>query len=385
MISSSSCLSEFKKNGYYNFTGTPCSYLKPFINSVIDDDELDFIETTNEGDAVALASGAYLGGIKSVVMFQNSGLGNAINPLTSLSYTMKLPFIGIVTLRGEVDGPSDEPQHELMGKITTDLLDIMEIPWAYFPTDLDKISGALFFADKICSSKKTPFFFVMRKDSVEKYELKNISNERRISHYHTVIKRDLVNKIEMTRTEALRAIKDQYLNKNPIIATTGKTGRELFEIEDTENQLYMVGSMGCTLPIALGLVKAGYKKPVCAIDGDGSLLMRLGNMALSGHLKFSNITHVLLDNGIHDSTGGQKTFSELTDFCTMAIACGYNEVFEVDNPEALKTALKISFSSEKLTFIRVLILGGSPKNLGRPTVSPSDVALRMKKFLLENM
>ncbi|MFT6545453.1 MAG: phosphonopyruvate decarboxylase [Bacteriovoracaceae bacterium] len=348
---------------------------------MIDDDELEFIETTNEGDAVALASGAWLGGRKSVVMFQNSGLGNAINPLTSLSYTMDIPFIGIVTLRGELGRAPDEPQHDLMGKITTELLDLMEIPWAYFPTESNKIEGALFFAEKVCDKTGKPFFFVMKKGSVDSYELKEKSFTRCPKKHDTVVKRLSKNVEEVSRTDALRALKKNIKDEDLVIATTGKTGRELFEVEDGPNNLYMVGSMGCALPIGLGLSRTGVKETIYVVDGDGALLMRLGNMALAGQMMPSNIVHILLDNGVHDSTGGQRTFSEAIDFANISASCGYNNIYEVDNLRDFEDSLGEISKKKGLSFIRFMIKAGSPKDLGRPTVKPSDVALRMKEHI----
>lgn len=384
MIRSDIFLNECKRSGYTLFTGTPCSYLKPFINYVIDDEDLEFIETTNEGDAVALASGAWLGGRKSVVMFQNSGLGNAVNPLTSLSYTMKLPFIGIVTLRGEPGGPKDEPQHELMGQITTELLDLMDIPWAYFPTDSDKVGGALFFAEKVCEQKKTPFFFVMKKDSVEPYELKEVIHDRKIVYHKSNVERLLRNGNLSTRTDALKFVQGKLQQSDALVATTGKTGRELFEIADRENHFYMVGSMGCALPIGLGLSRSNFRKRVCVLDGDGALLMRLGNMALAGQMGPSNLIHILLDNGVHDSTGGQRTFSESIDFALIAQACGYENIFETDSISAFEKSLDNILVKSGLSFIRHIIRPGSPKDLGRPTVSPSDVADRMRRNIKDS-
>lgn len=381
MINSNEFLSECKSSGYNLFTGTPCSYLKPFINSVIDDDELEFIETTNEGDAVALASGAWLGGRKSVVMFQNSGLGNAVNPLTSLSHTMNIPFIGIVTLRGEPNGASDEPQHDLMGKITTELLDLMEVPWAFFPTESGKVSGALYFAEKLCERKGKPFFFVMKKGSVEGYELKDKTFDRSLQKTEAVINRSVKREELASRTEAIKSLKKFMGSEDLILATTGKTGRELFEVEDRPNNLYMVGSMGCALPIGLGLSVSGFKKKIFVLDGDGALLMRLGNMALAGQLKKSNIVHIVLDNGVHDSTGGQRTFSESIDFSNIALSSGYENIFEVHDLEEFESSLISIDKSSGLSFIRFFIRGGSPKDLGRPTIKPSEVAFRMKKFI----
>lgn len=381
MIDSNDFLNECKKSGYHLFTGTPCSYLKPFINSVIDDTDLEFIETTNEGDAVALASGAWLAGKKSIVMFQNSGLGNAINPLTSLSYTMKIPFIGIVTLRGEPNGPKDEPQHELMGQITIAQLELMKIPWAYFPTEKEKVEGALFFAEKMGEAEESPFFFVMKKDSVEPYELSKVDKNILVNHYKTEIHRNISNLRDVSRTDALKAIKVSFDKESLLVATTGKTGRELFEIEDSPNQLYMVGSMGCALPIGLGLSKAYSSGSICVIDGDGALLMRMGNIALAGQMGTQGLVHILLDNGVHDSTGSQRTFSESIDFAGIACSCGYESIYEVDTILNFEAAISEILKSNKLSFIRFHIKPGSPKKLGRPTITPSEVALRMKKYI----
>ncbi|MCB9060185.1 MAG: phosphonopyruvate decarboxylase [Halobacteriovoraceae bacterium] len=381
MILASDFLRECKKREITLFTGTPCSYLKPFINSVIDDSELDFVEVTNEGDAVAIAAGAYLGNRKSIIMFQNSGLGNAVNPLTSLAYTMKVPFIGIVTLRGEPDGPSDEPQHDLMGQITTKLLEEMDIPWSYFPTEENAISRYLDEAESFCEKINRPYFFVMKKDSVKSYELKSSESSEVLINRQVNIKSTCTSTKSFTRSQALECIIKHTKNQFPVIATTGKTGRELYELSNLENHLYMVGSMGCALPIGLGIALSNWKEKIIVIDGDGALLMRLGNMALAGQLNLSNIIHILLDNGVHDSTGGQKTYSELIDFCKIAQGCGYENIKEVDQIEDFDSNLAESIQLSKLTFIRFHIKKGSPKDLGRPTERPFEIYQRLKNFL----
>ncbi len=386
MIKSDDFLTKCKEYGYTLFSGTPCSYLKPFINKVIDDQELDFIEVTNEGDAVALVSGTWCSGKRGVVMFQNSGLGNAINPLTSLSHTMQIPFIGIVTLRGEVGGAADEPQHELMGKITTGLLEQMEIPWKYFPTEDDQIESYLKEAHEFCEKERRPFFFVMKKGSVDAYELQSSTNTTKIEVTSSVSKQSLIKgERSVTRTQALAQVKEFYGNQVPVVATTGKTGRELFELGDTDNQFYMVGSMGCALPIGLGIAHTGRK--VCVTDGDGAVMMRLGNLALAGQMKregllseTGSLVHVVLDNAVHDSTGGQRSYSEHTDLSTIAIASGYDMAIDVDNEEDFVKALQ-QCDKAKLSFIRYFIKKGSPKDLGRPTVRPHDVTARLAKFL----
>jgi phosphonopyruvate decarboxylase len=408
MINPENFVSACLNQGYTLYTGTPCSYLKPLINYVIESPKLDFVSATNEGDAVAIAAGAALGGVKSVVMFQNSGLGNAVNPLTSLCHTMRIPFLGIVTLRGDPEAEhnpklKDEPQHFLMGQITSQLLELMDIPWAFFPTENEQIEAALAATEVSMREKSLPFFFVMKKDSVQKYELSKTASTTASSK---VIPAALTAATEGTksrvkkycsketaapslgRTEALVAIRKLASPGDLLLATTGKTGRELFEIEDTDNQFYMVGSMGCALPIGIGIAKSAYRGKIFVLDGDGALLMRMGNLALSGFVNAQNIIHILLDNGMHDSTGGQKTRSEEIDFAEIALNCQYQKSYEVDSVEGLSQAMaEIAppAAPGALSFIRFFIKAGSPGELGRPTLTPEAMATRFKHFIQRNI
>ncbi|MBW2203636.1 MAG: hypothetical protein JRF52_05945 [Deltaproteobacteria bacterium] len=219
--------------GYDFFTGTPCSYLKPFINFVIDHEAFNFVDATNEGDALAMASGAVLAGGKGVVMFQNSGLGNAVNPLTSLVHTFRIPLLLIVTLRGEPGGPPDEPQHELMGDITLSMLDVMRIKWEYFPNRPDEIGAALNRADSYMETQGRPFAFVMRKNDVEPYELK--SGKGNSAFYFECKKKEwfiVPYNQRATREDALRVIQGVSGSKSAVIASTGFTGRELWALDD---------------------------------------------------------------------------------------------------------------------------------------------------------
>ncbi|GAB4010601.1 MAG: phosphonopyruvate decarboxylase [Bdellovibrio sp.] len=380
MIESSLFLNECKKYGLTNFTGTPCSYLKPFINFVIEEPELDFYAATNEGDAVALASGFWLAGKTSVVMFQNSGLGNAVNPITSLSYSSRIPFLGITTWRGEPGGKKDEPQHELMGQITTDLLTLMKVAWEVFPTEASQIAPALKRAVEHMNTTRLPYFFVMKEGSVNKYELSKDENTNEIYRSSQSVLYMCEGANQLTRTDALKIIRELSGPCTALLATTGKTGRELFELGDTENQFYMVGSMGCASATGLGMALMQPKKDVVVIDGDGALLMRLENLALSGQYAPENMIHIVLDNNAHDSTGGQRTDSNKIDFCQMANACGYKNIIEVNDHQVFAKAYEIFKNAKGLTFVRFMIKMGSPEKLGRPTVTPDQVALRMKDF-----
>lgn len=393
MIRAEEFLQECRKLGFDFFTGTPCSYLKSFINYVIDHKEFRFVDATNEGDAVAIAAGAALCGKRSVVMFQNSGLGNAVNPITSLNAIFQIPMLIITTLRGDPVGAADEPQHLLMGSITTELLDTMEVSWSYFPSESSEISSTLEKADQFMKNEGLPFALVMKKDAVNAYELQ--SSYPQEPHSFTLSHTDnfsLPYEKRSTRNQALQVIRAAAKNQMPVIATTGKTGRELYELEDSENQFYMVGSMGCALPFGLGVALNYSQNPVCVIDGDGALLMRTGSMATVGAYAPKNLLHILLDNEAHDSTGGQSTVSHAVSFAAIAKAFNYKNVYSTDQLECFQDYLQTALVQQGRrkedreggpTFIHFKIRKGSPKELGRPKVTPLEVGLRFSKFLRE--
>ncbi|WP_416145710.1 phosphonopyruvate decarboxylase [Paenibacillus polymyxa] len=367
-----------KSLGYDFFTGVPCSFLKDLINYSIN--ECDYVGAANEGDAVAIASGAYLGGRKSVVLMQNSGLTNAVSPLTSLNYTFKLPVLGFVSLRGEV-GVADEPQHELMGQITTQLLDLMQVKWSYLSKDFEEASKQLLEADRWIS-KNQPFFFVVRKGTFSK-EILQVSDVTTLRHNVLEVQGSIKNHPEkrVSRYQALEALKSCNDPKTVYLATTGYTGRELYEIEDSEQNLYMVGSMGCVSSLGLGLALSSSELNVIAIDGDGALIMRMGNLATNGRYGPGNLLHLLLDNQCHDSTGGQETVSANIDFPALAAGCGYKRVKCVEDTDQLIEFVEAWKSQPELTFLYMPILGGAKDDLSRPNVKPHEVKERLVKFI----
>jgi len=266
----------------------PCSYLKPFINYVIDDASLDYIGATSEGEAVGISLGAYLGGRKTVTMCQNSGLGNMVNPLTSLNYPFRIPTLLITTWRGEPGRP-DEPQHVLMGQITHRLLETMQIPWLPFPTEESQIAPTMAQAEASMKERQLPFALVMSEDSVAGHELRSQPQATRISPQVSQQLRQATPQ-RMIRTEALQTILDALTGNEAVIATTGKTGRELFTIADRANHLYVVGGMGTASAIGFGLAQTLPKQPVVVIDGDGAALMKLGSLATIGYYQPTNLT-----------------------------------------------------------------------------------------------
>jgi len=378
MIPAETFIQATQKLGFGLYTGVPCSYLTPFINYVIDSPNLRYVGAANEGDAVAIASGAELAGIPSIVMFQNSGLGNAVNPLTSLNQTFKIPILIIVTWRGQPDGVADEPQHHLMGQITPQLLELMQIPWDYFPTELEQIQPTLNRAMEHLKTQQTPYALIMKKGSVESCPLNSSLPPKPDQVPNTSAQFE--SHESYSRHDILKAIKNQIQPRDILLATTGYCGRELYAIEDCQNQFYMVGSMGCASSLGLGIALNKPQHRVIVLDGDGAALMRLGALTTIGYERPTNLIHILLDNQCHESTGGQSTVSHSSDFSAIASACGYEKVACVTTPEQLQTAL--SSPSEQLTFLHVKIKPGIPKQLLRPTITPPEVAQRLRQFLL---
>lgn len=366
-----------RKKGFGLYAGVPCSFLKPFINYVIDSPDIQYVGAANEGEAVAIAAGAELAGMRSVAMFQNSGLGNAVNPLTSLHQIFRIPILLIVTWRGEPEGAPDEPQHKLMGAITPQLLELMQIPWAYFPTETDQIESTLDHALEFMAEHQKPYALVMKKGSVESVSL----NSRLALKPPSAILEPApaLKEIKYSRQELLQVIQAASQPADILLATTGYSGRELYALEDRNNQFYMVGSMGCISSLGLGIALVQPTQRVIVIDGDGAVLMRMSALAIIGYERPPNLLHILLDNQCHESTGGQKTVSHSIDFGAIAAACGYEKVVCVNTPEEVQTV--IESTTEQLTFLHVKTKLGIPDKLPRPKITPPEVAQRLRQFI----
>lgn len=377
MIEAEEFIQAAKARGIRTWAGVPCSFLTPFINRVIDDPEMKYISSANEGDAVATASGSALAGRPAVAMMQNSGLGNAISPLSSLNWVFRIPILLIITLRGE-PGLSDEPQHELMGQITTDMLEKLQIPWAWFPRSPSDIEGALTVANWQMDKTARPYALVMRKGSVAPAELSTTWRAPTVpaaysGPFHSPCEALL------TRQEAIRCVVDHTpVGDTVVIGTTGYTGRELYAVADRPNHLYMVGSMGCASSFALGMSLALPHKRVVVLDGDGAALMRMGNIATVGACAGDNFRHVLLDNAAHESTGGQSTVSSSVSFAAIAAACGYAHAREEVKLGALESFLQ---QARGPAMAHLRIRAGVPPDLPRPAVKPVEVRQRLMQHL----
>lgn len=380
MIEAHNFLSVALREGYTFFTGVPCSYLKPFINYVSDCVDLDYIGASSEGEAVAVALGAHLAGKKTIVMCQNSGLGNTVNPLTSLNYPFRVPTLLITTLRGDPEIP-DEPQHELMGQVTAELLKTMRIPHSHFPSQAGEVEAVMNQAIESMRERSLPYAFIMKKGTVSPYALKERPPSSPPVQGRVSGTFQLPPDRRMLRLEAIRVLQDTVGESAALIATTGKTGRELFALNDRPNQFYVVGGMGCASGIGLGIQRALPEHPVVVIDGDGAALMKMGTLATMGYYAPKKLVHIVLDNEAHESTGGQKTVSSHVDFAQVAAACSYRRCWRAETEEGLRRILSESLSAEGPVLIHVKIKAGSDPKLGRPTKTPVEVKKRFMSYL----
>ena len=278
MIPAEEFVTALASRGFRLFSGVPCSYLTPLINTVINSNEIEYIGATNEGDAVSIVAGAELAGSRGVVLFQNSGLGNAVNPFTSLTETFRIPMLILCTWRGEPGGSPDEPQHDRMGKITPQLFEVMGIPTGHFPSDAADLPALLDRAQKHLDDERTPFAIIISKGT--------ITGDGDLTPYPrtplppaTPIEGALDHALDPDAT--LDVVRECGPN-DALLATTGFTGRALYARGDSANQFYMVGSMGCISSVGLGLARMCPDRRVIVLDGDGSLLMHLGALATIG-------------------------------------------------------------------------------------------------------
>lgn len=370
-----------RARGFRCYAGVPCSFLTPFINFVIGAPGLHYLSAANEGDAVAIAAGAWLGGQRAVAMMQNSGLGNAVSPLTSLTYTFRIPVLVVCTQRG-APGVADEPQHELMGTITEKLFDTMAIPWAMFPREIAAVAPALDAVDQHMRTTSLPYALIMQKGTCETFPL--VASAMPTAHGNAAVTGGGHHRTaaqRATRRAALeRVLAASDERRAVVIATTGFTGRELYALADRPQHFYMVGSMGCASSLGLGLALARPDLRVLVIDGDGAALMRMGNLATLGAYSPPNLVHVVLDNEAHDSTGAQATVTACTDFAALAAACGYGRVTRSDDLTELADFLAPG-KDGGTSFIHMKIATGAGEDLPRPAITPPAVRTRLMQHI----
>jgi len=310
------------------------------------------------------------------VFCQNSGLGNAVNPLTSLNHPFRIPSLLLVTWRGQ-PGLPDEPQHAVMGELTHQLLTTIRLPHADLVADAAGFAGQIATIDVALARDPLPFALVVARDAIAG-DAQTVPPDGRPPRGEVVERRTSAR--PTTRHAVLRRFLDVVPEAAAVIATTGKCGRELFTLADRPQHLYQVGSMGGASAMALG-VALNTLRPVVVLDGDGAALMKLGNLATIGRYRPRNLVHIVLDNGVHDSTGGQATASANVDFADIAVACGYAAAFRCNDPEGVAAALTEALRRPGPNLIHIAIGPGSLANLGRPTITPEAVARRFRSFV----
>ena len=362
-------------NGTDFFAGVPDSLLKNFCAYITDNAPADkHIISANEGSATALATGYHFAtGKIPLIYMQNSGEGNMINPLLSIvdPDVYSVPMMIVIGWRGE-PGVHDEPQHVKQGKVTCDLLDAMKIPYSVLGADncnkcLDK---ALAKAYEYIKANNAPYALVIKKGTFEDYALQN----------NTTVEAD------MSREEAIEKIMLSAPETAAFVSTTGMASRELYELRDKHGQghskdFLTVGGMGHASQIALSIAMQKKDRLIYCIDGDGASIMQMGGMATIGTRNPSNMVHIVLNNGAHDSVGGQPTVGRQIDLCGIAKACGYGNVVKASTKEELDAILKDKNTFDKLTFIEVLVRKGARKDLGRPKTTPQENKKAMMEFL----
>ena len=350
-------------SGIKRFVGVPDSLLKDVCAYITENVESDshFI-VANEGNAVAMATGFYLGSRESsLVYLQNSGLGNTINPLLSLAHReiYSIPMLLLIGWRGE-PGIKDEPQHKPQGKVTGDILDACGIPWFEIGPNLSRWQEAISDAIELMNTSESPVAIVVRKGTFSSFA-------RSTPH---------IEEPPMSREEAISTIIDTLDNDYLFVSTTGMASRELFECRVNKQMSHIkdfmsVGSMGHVSSIAFGVATACKDKKIVCLDGDGSMLMHLGATAIIVNSNAGNMLHIVLNNGAHDSVGGQPTVAKDISLSKIAEHCGYNVLPKVDNKPALIQALgRLPKHLQRPTFLELDVSKGSRPNLGRPTSSP---------------
>ena len=365
MISPEFFIETLRKNGIDFFAGVPDSLLKNICAYIADHiDSSHNIITANEGAAVGLAAGYHLAtGKAGVVYMQNSGEGNTINPLASLTdkEVYNIPVLLIIGWRGR-PGVHDEPQHVKQGKVTTGLLDVMGISYEVLSKEEDQAAAQI---DKAADALKRDevYALVIEKDTFSEYKLQNIET----------------NDLTMSREEAIQAAAKALAPTDVIVSTTGMISRELFEAraawgQGHEKDFLTVGSMGHASQIALGIALNKKDRRVWCFDGDGATIMHMGSMAIVASKKPANYVHVVFNNGAHDSVGGQPTVGLKINLPEVAKAVGYSSVYSVSTIEELNSRLSIlsSQSNDGPVFLEVKVKKGNRKDLGRPTTTPIE-------------
>lgn len=373
MVSPELFIKSLQGNGVNFFAGVPDSLLKNVCAYITDNVSADRnIITANEGSAIGVAAGHYLTTRElPLVYMQNSGIGNAVNPLLSLAdeKVYSIPVLLMIGWRGE-PGVHDEPQHVKQGAVTIELLDAMEIPHIILPEDDSDAAEAIGKIVEECRKTSKPHAIVIKKGTFGPYKLQT----------------KVANTNPLCREEALKCVAGNIPDDSIIVSTTGKLSRELYEYRDEkgmshESDFLTVGSMGHSSSIALGIALAKPERKVFCFDGDGAFIMHMGAITNIGDLAPKNLVHIVFNNGAHESVGGQPTLGFGIDIPEIARACGYRHAETVSTDDDIKKALATALGSEGPALIEIKVGINSREDLGRPKTTPIENKDAFMKFI----
>jgi phosphonopyruvate decarboxylase len=365
------------KSGVTFFSGVPDSLLKN-ICSYITDHTLpeNNIIAANEGNALSIGIGYHLStGKTPLIYMQNSGLGNVINPLLSLADpdVYSIPLLMVIGWRGE-PGVKDEPQHKKQGRVTTALLDAMGIPYQIVDADSSMVEAEAILKEILDLSKKEnrPCALLVKKGTFEEYKFQTKNRYER----------------PLYREQAIKIVVDSLHKTDIVVSTTGVASRELFEYREKlnvghEKDFLTVGGMGHTSQIALGIALQKQDRQVYCLDGDGSLIMHMGSLAINASMKCKNFKHIVFNNSAHDSVGGQPTVGGQIDMKSIAINVGYKWGRIVAEEDEIKSALSEMTETDGPALLEIQVKKGFRKDLGRPTTTPIQNKEAFVNFVLE--
>ncbi len=348
------------------YTGIPDSLLKEVCACITEEsDGNEHIIAANEGAAIGLAAGSYLAtGKPGMVYMQNSGFGNTVNPLLSLTDTKvySIPMLLLIGWRGE-PGVKDEPQHVKQGEVTLDLLETIGIPYKILPNDDASAHHVLKEMLAMALDLKCPTALIVRKNTFAPY-LRKFTEEKPTG-------------ISLKREEALETILSEIAANDVVVSTTGMISREVYECREKRGQgheqdFLTVGSMGHCSQIAMGVALSKKDKKVYCIDGDGAVIMHMGSLGVTGQYQGGNLIHIVVNNGKHDSVGGQPTVGFDIDIPAVAKACGYVEAVSVNSTEGIRNELRRVRNLGVACLIEIRVMSGARSNLGRPTTTPIE-------------
>lgn len=375
MLSCSHFFDMLSDAGFHSYSGVPDSLLKHFCAYVTDHvSGKRHCITANEGAAVALAAGQYLAtGEIGVVYLQNSGLGNTVNPIVSLLDTevYSIPVLFLIGWRGE-PGVKDEPQHVKQGKNMMAILDAMDIGYGILPADAEEAMRVVKEAKAYMVQKMSPYAIIVRKNTFEAYKLQNFPQ----------------NISALKREHAIELVLSNIESNAVVVSTTGMISREVFECRERNRMghhrdFLTVGSMGHASQIALGIALSQESRPVYCLDGDGALIMHMGSAAVLASTMPRNMTHVVLNNGAHDSVGGQPTVASRINLVQIVLSMGYKQAACVSSAEEVEAWINSNAVVDGPKFLEIRVALGARADLGRPTISPRNNKIAFMRYLRE--